>query len=197
MATTYNVEYRVKGTTPWLTGPTGIAASSGDILSSVSGLTNGTTYQFRFRRVVDGTPSNKVSTVVEATPVQPTTLPASGGSITETGTFSQTVGSGGSSYTATYVRTASKIDISLSSANWTYVAISEVTPAIANPNGGSAFYTTKLSGDQSGVGIRNESVIFKASSRVVTILLDSTYAFTIKVTVQNRDGTVTITPIPV
>jgi hypothetical protein len=191
----YSIQYRQKGTEAWITSPATVTVGTGDdagsLFGTVTGLTNGTLYEFRFRKVVGATTA--VSTRIDATPIEPGTVPASGGTVTSLGTFNQSLGTGGNTTTITYTRTPAKLDVTIGSANWVWVGITAVSPPLS-PAPGTAFYETKLSSDPNPkpAGIRDTNVIRKTSSRSVSVLLTSGYTYLLSIKLQSSDGSVTI-----
>lgn len=189
MSTTYNLQYRVKNgaNDPWLAGPEGLPRVEGLISGVVTNLTQNTTYEFRFQRVVNGEARQEFSNIVEAATQSVATV-ASGGTISGTGTFSLSQGNN----SATIVRSSSGVRISLGSANWVFVNITGVSPAFED---GSAFYARNKSGGEP-VGVVNTNAIERTSTRSVDIYLNSSYAYSLIIRFGgNSTGTVTITAI--
>jgi hypothetical protein len=190
----YIIEYRQKGTENWTTSGAVVTVGTGEDLGSlagsVTGLTNSVLYEFRFRR---GTgPTSVVSNIIEATPTAPTAVV--GGTITSLGTFTQTIGTGGTSVGITYVRTPAKLDVTIASANWVWVGITPSTSPGVPLTIDQAYYETKNTGDPNPkpAGIRDVSVIRKISNRTVSVFLPSGYTYVLSIKMTNTDGTVTI-----
>lgn len=176
MATNYTLQYRVKGTTAWITGPTGVTRDvNNEMLASVTGLTYNpaTTYEFRWQRVVDGTTVGH-SNAVEATLQDVSTITTFNGSATlnNSGTYSLAVGPNDT----TIVRSTSKLVLQLT-ANWDYVKIDLNSPL----NGNSGYYVNKTGSDALAGYVLNTAVIVKTSNKTVDVLLDKSYTYTITI----------------
>lgn len=188
MSITYNLYYRQKGTSVWTLGGSNLAKTDGVISGTVSGLTNGTTYEFRFRRVNSGTPLDQYSSVVEGTPTG--FVPLGGTDVTQTGSFTTTL----DGKAATIVRSSSSLTLSLN-ANWTWVRAYQLSSAIGE---NTDFFTTKTT-NGNGPGnpsVRNTAVIETLSSKSVRVKLGSTYSYTLVVAFSgNSSGTLSVTAI--
>lgn len=63
--TDYEMQYRENGTSSWSTFADSVSTSTG---GTITGLTNGTTYNFRVATIVDGTTTSSYTSVVSAAP---------------------------------------------------------------------------------------------------------------------------------
>lgn len=187
MAYTWNLQYRIKGTSAWTTGVTGITKTAGELLAAPTGLTMGQTYEFRWQRVNNGNVEAH-SNVVEAFLDNTVTDVASGGSVSSAGTFTLTLGSGGSTSTTTIARTTSKLVLQLS-ANWDYVTIDWTNNSnVAMKNFASNQSNTTVTGYA-----KDATVIAKTTNKTVDIYLDKSYTYTLGIKYQGKSvGTITI-----
>lgn len=191
MATNYNLQYRVKGTTAWTTGKTGVNRDvNKEMLTSLTGLTFNptTTYEFRWQRVVDGTITAH-SNIVEATLQDTSTIATipTGGTISSSGTFKMTTGDLAGT---TVVRTSTKLVLQLT-ANWEYVTV-EITGASGLPIQGN-YYVNKTGTTARAGFTLNSSVIAKTSQKTVDIYLGRDYTYTVTVHFNgNSSGTIGI-----
>ena len=178
MAVTYNLQYRVKGTTPWTTGATGVTRDvNNEMLTPLSGLTFNptTTYEFRWQRVVDGTITAH-SNVVEAVLQDTATITnlSSGGTISNTGNYTLSVGPNDT----TIVRTTTKLVLQLT-ANWDYVKI-DITGASGLPIQGNYYVNKTGTGPLTGY-VLDSTVIAKTSNKTVDIFLGRDYSYTVTI----------------
>lgn len=178
MARTYNLQYRVKGTTSWTTGATGVTKDvNNEMLAPLANLTFDppTTYEFRWQRVVDGTITAH-SNVVEATLQTVSSIVdlSSGGTISNSGNYTLTIGPNDT----TIVRTSEKLVLQLT-ANWDYVKI-DITGASGLPIQGNYYVNKTGTGPLAGYTL-NSSVITKSSQKTVDILLSRDYSYTVTI----------------
>lgn len=189
MAYTWNLQYRITGTSSWTTGVTGVTknVSTGELIAAPTGLTMGQTYDFRWQRVNSGTieaHSNVVTVFLDNTV---TDVP-SGGSVSSAGTFTLTLGSGGGAVSTTIVRSNSELLLQLS-ANWDYVTIDWTNNSnVAKKNFASNQSNTTVTGYS-----KDAAVINKTSNKTIEIYLDKSYTYTVGVKYQGKSlGTITI-----
>lgn len=179
MATTYELQQRVAGTSTW--DPVGTVSVNidGELRQTVGSLITGTTYEFRFVRNTGGALAG--SNIVSATPAVPTTL-ADGGSMTSLGQY--TVAGEGS-----ITRTTTGTFVNFSAANWNWVG--------ADINATDKFYASNKSTGANiapnpiGVWVTDTTKVIKRSNRLVEILLPQSVAFTLKLSGETKSYSVT------
>ena len=186
MAFTWNLQYRIKGTSAWTTGVTGVTKTNGELLAAPTGLTMGQTYEFRWQRVNNGSieaHSNVVEAFLDNTVTNFTDQTATVGAV---GTFTLTSGNNSS----TIVRTTAKLILQLS-ANWEYVAI-VLNSAL---NGTTKYYADKSGNPPAALNsyTANTAVINKTSNKTVDIYLDKSYTYTVTIKYNgNSTGTIQV-----
>lgn len=187
MALTWNLQYRVKGTTSWTTGASGVTKTNGELLAAPTGLTMGQTYEFRWQRLNNGIPEAH-SNAVEAFLDNTVTAVSSGGSVSSSGTFTLTLGSGGSTSSTTVVRSTSNLVLQLS-ANWDYVTIDWTN----NSNQSVKNFASNQSNTTVTGYTRDASVITKTTNKTVDVSLDKSYTYTIGIKYQGKSlGTIIV-----
>jgi hypothetical protein len=156
----------------WLSGPD-VDASSLPASFPISGLTNGTAYEFVAGRVDNGS-FRSLSTVRRATPVAANSTYNSIGP--------QTINSGG---LQSFDRQATKTTITMSNASWVHVYLDWASNSAGVARGNKALPAPYLA---------NTDVIrqLAGSNTVVEILLPSSTAFTFRVVAQNTSITVSL-----
>lgn len=190
MAVDYILQYRIKGTTAWTDGVTGVSRDvNNEMITTVSGLTFSppTTYEFRWQRIVNGSAVGH-SNVVEALLQDVSTIPAytDSSTLNGSGTSTLTVGSN----ETTVVRTAAKVVLKLS-ANWEYVAINLASSSGAPVSGN--YYVRKTGSSPLAGHTLNSSAIVKTSNKSVDVLLDRTYTYSITIKFNgNSTGTIQV-----
>lgn len=185
MAYTWNLQYRISGTSSWTTGVTGISKSptTGELIAAPTGLTMGQTYDFRWQRVNNGTVeahSNVVTVFLDNT----VTDISSGGSVSSSGTFTLTQGT----VVTTIVRSSTELLLQLT-ANWDYVTVDWTNNSnVAKKNFAGNQNNTTVAGYSKDI-----AVIKKTSNKTVEIYLDKSYTYTVGVKYQGKSvGTITI-----
>lgn len=173
MSTSYTLQYRQKGAPGWQNSAAAVTKVDGVLSGTVTGLTNGVTYEFRFERLVGGS-SSKFSNAVEATP----SLPAAvvNGEISGSGVFTTTLAG---SNNVNINRTDNGLTMSNFPANWDWARV-EVLNADDTVVAGQDFFTTRQSTAAGPAGsVRNELIIKKLSNTSIAIYLDRSVRYRI------------------
>lgn len=188
MAYTWNLQYRISGTSTWGTAATGVTKNGlGELFATATGLTPGATYDFRWQRVNSGT-IEAHSNIVTAFLDNSVTSLSPGGSVSSTGTYTLTTSSGGTSQATTIVRSTSKLVLQLSS-NWDYVTINWTN----NSNQAKKNFASNQSNTVVAGYSKDATVIAKVTNKTVDVYLDKSYTYTLGVYYKgSSSGTITI-----